>query len=187
MRVIGHRKQILLVRYEGLITRNVRFTYSRLIWLNLSSRQNGPLCIVGRLGRGRNESARGMMGWGKRGSSRLFSLFIVARALAIFVEMPSWNLCGWESDKTNLVGVRPWSRSVYLPFIGQIQRYTALTFFLTEHVSQNSYRGKQHEDDSHSKVNDPAVVLRLRHLVLNRQNLSMTYNEPNLLFHSKSQ
>ena len=100
MRVIGHRKQILLVRYEGLITRNVRFTYSRLIWLNLSSRQNGPLCIVGRLGRGRNESARGTMGWGKRGSSRPFSLFIVARALAIFVEMPSWNLCGGESDKT---------------------------------------------------------------------------------------
>ena len=100
MRVIGHRKQILLVRYEGLITRNVRFTYSRLIWLNLSSRQNGPLCIVGRLGRGRNESARGTMEWGKRGSSRLFSLFIVACALAIFIEMPSWNLCGGESDKT---------------------------------------------------------------------------------------
>ena len=100
MRVIGHRKQILLVRYEGLITRNVRFTYSRLICLNLSSRQNGPLCIVGRLERGRNESARGTMGWGKRGSSRLFSLFIVARALAIFIEMPSWNLCGGESDKT---------------------------------------------------------------------------------------
>ena len=99
MRVIGYRKQILLVRYEGLITRNVRFTYSRLIWLNLSSRQNGPLCIVGRLGRGRNESAR-TMGWGKRRSSRLFSLFIVARALAIFIEMPSWNLCGGESDKT---------------------------------------------------------------------------------------
>ena len=77
--------------------------------------------------------------------------------------------------KPNLVGVRPWSRSVYLPFIGQIQRYTAQTFFLTEHVSQNSYRGKQHEDDSHSKVNDPAVVLRRCHLVLNRQNLSMTY------------
>ena len=100
MRVIGHRKQILLVRYEGLITRNVRFTYSRLIWLNLSSRQNGPLCIIGRLGRGRNDGARGTMGWGKRESSRLFSLLIVARALAIFVEMPCWNLCGGESDKT---------------------------------------------------------------------------------------
>ena len=81
--------------------------------------------------------------------------------------------------KPNLVGVRPWSRSVYLPFIGQIQRYAAQTFFLTKHVSQNSHRGKQHEHDSHSKVNDPAVVLRRCHLVLNRQNLSMTYNEPN--------
>ena len=62
--------------------------------------QNGPLCIVGRLGRGRNESARGTMGWGKRRSSRVFSLLIVARALAVFIEMPSWNLCGGESDKT---------------------------------------------------------------------------------------
>ena len=98
MRVIGNRKQILHVRYGGLITRNVRFTNSRLIWLNLSSPQNGPLCIVGRLGRGRNESAQGTMGWGKRGSSRFFSLLIVARAC----EMPSWNLCGGESDKTKL-------------------------------------------------------------------------------------
>ena len=174
MRVIGNRKQILHVRYGGLITRNVRFTYSRLIWLNLSSPQNGPLCIVGRLGRGRNESAQAARRgrWdGEREEAPAFSLFSSSPAPA---RCPAGTSAEEKVTKPNLVGVRPWLRSVYLPFVGQIQRYTAQTFFLTKHVSQNSYRGKQHEDDSHSKVNDPSVVLRRCHLVLNRQNLSMT-------------
>ena len=121
--------------------------------------------------------ARGGRRDGEREEAPAFSLFPSSPARLLFLlRCPAGTSAEEKVTKPNLVGVRPWLRSVYLPFIGQIQRYTAQTFFLTKHVSQNSYRGKQHEDDSHSKVNDPAVVLRRCHLVLNRQNLSMTYN-----------
>ena len=132
--------------------------------------------------------ARGGRWDGEKEKAPAFSLSSSSPARLLFLlRCPAGTSAEEKVTKPNLVDVRPWSRSVYLPFIGQIQRYTAQTFVLTKHVSQNSYRGKQHENDSHSKVNDPAVVLRLCHLVLNRQNLSMTYNEPNQLFHSKSQ
>ena len=153
MRVIGHRKQILLVRYEGLITRNVRFTYSRLIWLNLSSRQNGPLCIIGRLGRGRNESARGTMGWGKRESSRLFSLLIVARALAI---------C-WDAQLEPLRR-RKWQNQIWLTFVlgHAVYTYPSLGRFsviLPRHFSwQNMYPKIPIEENNTKTIPIPRLM-----------------------------
>ena len=63
-----------------------------------------PFCVVGRLGRGKNESAQGTMRSGKRGneafslypsSTARFSIFLI---IAIFIGIPSGSLCGraWE-------------------------------------------------------------------------------------------
>ena len=61
-----------------------------------------PLCVLGRVARGKKESARGTMGREKRGSEAHFSpLPIVPRAIyfsiiVIFIGIPSGSLCAVE-------------------------------------------------------------------------------------------
>lgn len=59
-----------------------------------------PFCVVGRLGRGKNDRAQGTMRSGKRGNEA-FSLYPSSTArlplfliIAIFIGIPSGSLCG---------------------------------------------------------------------------------------------
>ena len=68
-------------QFDMMLWRHV--AHKKLCPLQLSPPRR-PLCIIGRAGEREKESARGMMGRGKRKSSRLFPLPIVPRAISIF-------------------------------------------------------------------------------------------------------
>ena len=94
---IGHMSQLHVRLGIALGTLSCLFIAGLLL-----SPPQGPFCVVGRLGRGHNDSAQGTMRSGKRGneafslypsSTARFSIFLI---IAIFIGIPSGSGRAWE-------------------------------------------------------------------------------------------